>query len=129
MEKIENIISEKEEEIKTLKPKYYLIKGYLSTFLSLQWLPLFVIFCIYLMLLFLFIDNFDPNGLKTLILKITFFLTEFLAILLGFDFRFSFTILNKKFKIDKYQTALYELNVLKENKKILDKVNNIKNII
>ena len=129
MEKNEKLISEKKEEVKSLKPKHYLIKGYLSTFLSLQWLPIVVIPFIYLFLTFALIDSVDSNELKILLLKITFFLTEFLAILLGFDFRFSLDFLDKKFKIDKYQTALYELSVLEEKKKILEKANNIKNTL
>jgi hypothetical protein len=129
MEKIEKLISEKTEEVNSLKPKHYLIKGYLSTFLSLQWLPISIVPFIYLFLTFILIDSVDASELKLLLLKITFILTEIFAILLSFEFKFSIKKLNKQFKIDKYQSALNELYILEKKKKILDKANNIKNTL
>jgi len=123
MEKIEKLISEKTKEVNSLKPKHYLIKGYLSTFLSLQ-LPLNIIPFIYF-IIFMWIIDYENLGL----LKNIFYYTEIITLLLAKKFNFSLISVNKQFKIDKYQSALYELSVLKEKKKILDKANNIKNTI
>jgi len=116
---IEKMISDKTEYTNSLKPKYYLIKGYLSTFLSLQTLNIILIPVMFTFLNFVLLKSTvtDLNIEETMRIVIV-FLIQFFLVVFSFDFRFSFKILEKWFGIYDYKSALIDLSVLKENKNV-----------
>jgi len=122
---IEKLISEKEKEVKELKPKFYLLRGYLSTFITLHLLQIILLPIFYFLIKNILID---PNiEITNLMIKICFFVLEFFIVLLSFDFRVASKITDKKLNIYNYKYAGYELYELKRNKRIIDESKQIKN--
>ena len=125
---IEKVISDKTEQVKSIKPKYYLFFGYLSTLISLQLIVLITLPIVHIFLRFLsfsIIESETSTDLIMLLTRISFLLVEMMMMALSFDFSFSNKKLDKFFKIEEYQTALYELSILKKKKEILDEANKI----
>jgi len=117
---IDKLIEEKEREIIELKPKYYLILGYLSTFMSLQSLNVIIIPGVYLFLHFLILESDAETNIEEIMRHIIYLFVSFFFLVLSFDFRYSYKIVDDWFGIRKYKEALYDLSVLQEKKSIIE---------
>ena len=120
MKIIDKLIAEKEREVSDLKPKYYLILGYLSTFISLHSISIIIIPVLYLFLHFLILESATETNIEEIMRYIIFLIVSFFFLLLSFDFRFSYNIVDDWFGIRKYKKASYELSVLQKNKSIIE---------